>query len=305
MIYFWNIDRLKSDLANRGISKKQTLTYLICILVVQIASWVLAYSEDVVINLWDRIDLSGFFLFLTIGAIYCYHENGGRKVSNFMSRYVSLAWVFGIQYFIMIVMPSSLIFYLAVSMFAGISETTQWYDAFFNALVRVPFYLVLAGHIRDVALNKVLSEQEILEQEEEHEREFDQSKYPVILRRYLATSIDALFILLIFTFLVSMLQGSNEIESRGIIWAGFFILFFYEPLFTSRLCTVGQKIMGIRVRKLDSGERLSIPNALLRSIIKFLLGIISFFSIPVTRKRRALHDFATGSVVIYAGKEQR
>lgn len=303
MIYFWNISRLKSDLAGRGISKKQTLTYLICILLVQIASWVLAYSEDMVINLWDKIDMSGFSLFLIIGAIYSYHENGGGKGNNFMSRYVSLAWVFGIQYFIMIVMPSSLIFYLAVSMFAGLPETTQWYDAFFNAVVRVPFYLVLAGHIRDVALNRVLSEEEILEQEEEHEREFDQSKYPVILRRYLATSIDVILILYIFTFLISLLQSHNENEPRGIIWMGIVILFLYEPLLTSRLCTIGQKITGIRVRQLDSGERLSVFNACIRSVVKLLLGIVSFFSIPVTRKRRALHDLAAGSVVKYSGQE--
>jgi len=303
MIYFWNINRLKFDLANRGISKKQTLIYLICILSVQIASWGLAYSEDTVVNLWDKIDLSGFFLFLIIGTVYCYHKNGRKNGSNFISRYISLAWVFGIQYFIMVVMPLALIFYLAVSLFTGLPETAQWYDAFFNAVVRVPFYLVLAGHIRDVALNRVLSEQEILEQEEEYELEFDQTKYPVILRRYLATSIDVIIILYVFNFFISLLQSYNDNESRVMIWTGIVILFLYEPLFTSMFCTMGQKITGIRVRKLDSGERLSIPVACLRTIVKLVLGIISFFSIPVTRKRRALHDFAAGSVVKYSGQE--
>jgi hypothetical protein len=32
-----------------------------------------------------------------------------------------------------------------------------------------------------------------------------------------------------------------------------------------------------------------------------LLGYISFFFIPVTRKRRALHDFIARSVVVNAG----
>lgn len=303
MIYFWNIDRLKSDLANRGISKRHTIGYLICILSYQISTWVLAYSESRVINLWDKIDISVFSLLIIIGAIYCYRKNGGKNGSNFMSRYVSLAWVFGIQYFIMVVMPSSLIFYLVISLFAGLPETTQWYDALYNAAVRAPLYLVLAGHIRDVALKRVMSEQELLEQEEEYEREFDQTKYPVILRRYLATSIDVVFILYAFTIFIFILQGYNESETRGIIWIGIVILFLYEPLFTSRLCTIGQKIMGIRVRRTDSGERLSMPRACVRTIVKLMLGIISFFSIPVTRKRRAIHDFAAGSVVRYSGQE--
>jgi uncharacterized RDD family membrane protein YckC len=56
--------------------------------------------------------------------------------------------------------------------------------------------------------------------------------------------------------------------------------------------------MGIRVRHADSGGKISIPNACLRIVVKLLLGTVSFFLIPVTRKGRGLHDFAAGSVVL-------
>ena len=73
----------------------------------------------------------------------------------------------------------------------------------------------------------------------------------------------------------------------------------YEPIFTAYFCTLGQKATGIRIRKLSSGKRISIFQAHLRIIVKILLGILSFFTIPFTKNKRAIHDFAVGSLVIY------
>jgi uncharacterized RDD family membrane protein YckC len=57
--------------------------------------------------------------------------------------------------------------------------------------------------------------------------------------------------------------------------------------------------MGIRVRKKILHENISIPSAYLRIIVKLFLGLISFFTIPFSDKKRAIHDFAVDSVVIY------
>jgi uncharacterized RDD family membrane protein YckC len=303
MIYLWNIDRLKFDLADNRIPKKHTLIYLTCILAYQIATWSLACFTGDGLNLWDYIDAAASVLFMAGGIGYCFHVNNGRKGSNFSARFISLAWVFGLRYMIMIEMTLSLVLYMVLSRTAGMPDESQWYDALFNAVLRVPFYIFLARHIRDVALNRVLSWQEITEQEEEYDQDFDQSKYPSILRRYMSTFIDVVFILLIFIAMVHVVRGQDFMYPRTLTGIGVVALFFYEPLFTSRFCTIGQRAMGIRVRKTDSGERISIPDASLRSIVKLLLGIVSFFFIPVTRKRRALHDFAAGTVVTYAGME--
>jgi uncharacterized RDD family membrane protein YckC len=61
-----------------------------------------------------------------------------------------------------------------------------------------------------------------------------------------------------------------------------------------------QRRTGIRVRTNESFEKISVPAAYLRVVIKILLGIISLLSITFTKERRAVHDFAAGSVVIMA-----
>ncbi|MBI5179972.1 MAG: RDD family protein [Nitrospirae bacterium] len=124
-------------------------------------------------------------------------------------------------------------------------------------------------------------------------------EYPTITIRYLCTVLDFLFILAIIIFTSYILQSSADITEKVRIAIILFMFFAYEPFCTSLFCTVGQKITGIRVRKMGSLQRISIPAAYLRTLIKALLGLISFFTIPLVKDRRAIHDFAVGSVVIY------
>lgn len=300
MIYFWNIAKLKSELINKPLSGWQALIYFICIFCIQIVPWVLAYTADVNFNLWDNIDTAVFFIFLVIGTVYCFYANSGRSGKDFISRYVSLSWVFGVRYTIMVVIPAGVFLYLIPSLFIDLPENTRWHDVLFNAILKFPFYVILARHIRDVALKRVPSEKEISGFRDEHPEDFDQSKHPTILRRYLATFIDMVIVLSAFIFLAYVFQGKSGGDSRIMLWIGVAFLLSYEPVLTSRICTIGQRITGISIRNLESRGRISILDAYLRTIVKLLLGIVSFFSIPITRKRRALHDFVARSVVVYA-----
>jgi uncharacterized RDD family membrane protein YckC len=300
MIHCWNINRLKFELINNRLSGRQTLIYLSCILFIQAALRVLAYTVEGRSNRWDNLDTAVFLVLLVIGAVYCFYANGGRQGKDFASRYISLAWVFGWRYAIMVVVPLSVCFYVVPPFFIEFPEETQWYDVLFDSALSLSFYFFLARHIRDVAIGRIPSEEEMSDFRDEHAEDFDQSKYPAVLRRYLATSIDVILVLLVFSVFINVLQNYG-IESITEFWIGIAVILSYEPVLTSTLCTLGQRVTGIRIRRLESGGRISILDAYLRTITKLLLGYISFFFIPVTRKRRALHDFIARSVVINAG----
>jgi uncharacterized RDD family membrane protein YckC len=125
-------------------------------------------------------------------------------------------------------------------------------------------------------------------------------EYPRILVRYLASVIDGTLLIACFLIWAYIVERWEPIMR---IVGGISIVLFcliYEPCFTSKLCTVGQKIMGIRVRDLRTMGKVSLPNAYFRFFIKFLLGLISFVTIPVTKGRRGIHDFAGNSIVITA-----
>ena len=124
--------------------------------------------------------------------------------------------------------------------------------------------------------------------------------YPNILRRYLATLIDGILIfgvMILASYIFS--QDTNYITTLrvGIILS---MVFIYEPFCTSKFCTLGQKIMGVRVRQTLSHEKISLAQAYVRIVVKLVLGFVSFFSILSSGEKRAIHDFASGSIVLYA-----
>jgi uncharacterized RDD family membrane protein YckC len=121
---------------------------------------------------------------------------------------------------------------------------------------------------------------------------------PSILRRYLSTSIDGIVILVVFIVVSFAVTSSSAFAASTRVAAFLGMFLIYEPVLTSYGCTLGQKITGIRVRKLATLQRISIPAAYLRILFKVFLGFLSLLTIPCTRDRRAIHDFISGSVVI-------
>lgn len=125
-----------------------------------------------------------------------------------------------------------------------------------------------------------------------------EAEYPTILRRYCSTVIDGLFVLSMLFLWAYILDSESSAATNIRIGIILFMFFVYEPIFTAYFCTLGQKITGIRIRKFSTGKRISIFQAYLRIIVKIFLGIFSFFTIPFTKNKRAIHDFAVGSLVI-------
>ena len=128
-------------------------------------------------------------------------------------------------------------------------------------------------------------------------------KYPTLTRRYIATAIDVAFVLAAIILISYLFENTGSIGVRVRVSLILFLFFIYEPLCTSRLCTLGQKIMGVRVRRYPSMERISLLMAYARIIVKGLLGILSFFTLPFSQNRRAIHDIAARSIVVFSDKQ--
>ena len=121
---------------------------------------------------------------------------------------------------------------------------------------------------------------------------------PSILRRYLSTSIDAIFIIAVCIAVSMAFQAEDRTADTVRLATIFIMVFIYEPVCTSCFCTVGQKITGIRVRSFADGSKISILSAYVRIVIKGLLGLFSLLAITFNEDRRAIHDFAADSIVI-------
>jgi uncharacterized RDD family membrane protein YckC len=131
-----------------------------------------------------------------------------------------------------------------------------------------------------------------------------EDQYPSLLTRMMSLFFDTLVLV------VSMLVFARILDEfpNAPDWlrmALFFSIFFaYEPLCLTYGCTIGNFLMRIRVRQFrETNSRITLPNAILRFIVKACLGWISFVTIHSNPERRAIHDMAAGSVMIIYQKK--
>ena len=121
--------------------------------------------------------------------------------------------------------------------------------------------------------------------------------YPELNRRYFCSFIDGMIVFTTAMAVGLALQGERLVGVR--IAAILLVVFTYEPVLTSRLCTAGQVAMGLRVRRYNAlNERISLPAAYLRYMVKLILGFYSFFAMSFNKERRAVHDLVAGSIVV-------
>lgn len=129
--------------------------------------------------------------------------------------------------------------------------------------------------------------------------EDDADAYPPLARRYCAAAVDSL-VLLGGTVALGTLLGDVPPRLAPLRAALFVALWMgYEPACTAYAATVGQRVFGFRVRRAsDPARRIGLPAAWLRYAVKLALGLVSFLTMGMTRRQRAIHDLVSGSVAI-------
>lgn len=125
------------------------------------------------------------------------------------------------------------------------------------------------------------------------------TQYPSLVKRVQSIFIDGMLLIILMFVIAGIFGDSEEIPGalRGLILYGMWLL--YEPVCIAYGYTLGNYIMKIRVRKVtDMTKKISLPQSFLRLIVKSALGWLSFVSIHFNENKRAIHDLASGSVMI-------
>ena len=123
--------------------------------------------------------------------------------------------------------------------------------------------------------------------------------YPRLLRRVQAVLIDSLLIpIALFgsIYLISLFAIESPMLKGVALIAPFFVL---EPLLVALTGgTVGHHLIGIRVRSIKRDGHINILLAIVRFVVKMLLGWVSFIFVLTTLKHQAIHDMLSGSIVV-------
>lgn len=132
-----------------------------------------------------------------------------------------------------------------------------------------------------------------------------QKVYPGVVERMKALVADTAVLIVLMYILSAVFNSFHNVPDYVRIAAFVFVFLLYDPLLTSFFGgTIGHMIVGVRVKRAsDESKNINFPAALIRYVIKAILGVISLFSVLSNDKRQAIHDFAASSIIVYAKKK--
>lgn len=123
--------------------------------------------------------------------------------------------------------------------------------------------------------------------------------YPRLLRRVRAVIIDEVVLLAALAawwWTVGMADGASTALKVGSLCLVFVIV---DPVLVAWTGgTVGHHLMGLKVRSAARDARINPLLATVRALLRYLLGALSLLLILLTKKHQAIHDLATGSIVV-------
>lgn len=126
---------------------------------------------------------------------------------------------------------------------------------------------------------------------------------PSLVLRIKSMVIDS-FVIVVLMYLVFVILNTLNIESGKIRGICLGLIFLYEPIMVSMSRTIGQKIMGLRVRNINkfidtnNKSNINFIYSMVRYISKLILGIVSLFTIHSDDYGQAIHDKISSSVMI-------
>lgn len=130
------------------------------------------------------------------------------------------------------------------------------------------------------------------------------NQYAILPDRVKAVVIDSIILIAAMYLISEIFAQFDEVPQYIRITAFVLISIVYDPFFTSTWGgTIGHSYSNISVRKeVDQSKNISFFSALIRFILKSTLGWISLLTTGTNEKKKAIHDFAAGSVVIEIDK---
>lgn len=131
-----------------------------------------------------------------------------------------------------------------------------------------------------------------------------ENNYPGVLDRVKAVVADSVVIIIFMIIITYIFSAIGNVPDNARKFAFIFIFILYDPIFTSFFGgTIGHMAFGIRVRRANNQvKNIFFPLALIRFMAKALLGWISLLTVNGNVKRKAIHDFLSGSIVVYNEK---
>ena len=146
-MYFWRIEKLKTEMAARPLSDREVLPYLVVFVAL---SAVVINFPVTISNVWDVLYAAWSILLAVIGTIYIYRQNGGSDGRHFLQRYLAIGWVVTVRWLVILI--AFAIVAIAVLETANLPwEDTTWYEVIAFGIAEAIVYWRIGHHVHDLS----------------------------------------------------------------------------------------------------------------------------------------------------------
>ena len=151
-MYLWNVQALKADLTDPGLTARQELAYLVPILCVLAATFVTVPQH----NIWSVVYGGLVILIIVLGSAHAYHCNGGADGVEFVSRFLPLAWVCGVRWITFLVLPITVTMVIVPGspwklVWPGEQPPLGLFDVAVRLVLVPPLFWIIGRHLHDLA----------------------------------------------------------------------------------------------------------------------------------------------------------
>jgi uncharacterized RDD family membrane protein YckC len=133
---------------------------------------------------------------------------------------------------------------------------------------------------------------------------FAKYTFPSLVTRVQALVIDSLIVVSVFFLAAYLINSIGNVSglSRGLIFIS--TAFLYEPCCVYfKGGTAGHYVMNVRVKSVYNPQKnIWLIASFLRFFTKGLLGWLSFLTVTSNKRKRAIHDIVSGSIMIIQKK---
>lgn len=147
-MYFWNIDKLKSDFKEGLVTEKSILHYLIAYTIL-VGIALIPFGDT---NQFDVLTAISLIPVSIIGIQYAYASNNGEQGSDFLAKYFAIGWVISVR-FIAAIIPLMFVIGLTFAVFnLEYSESSTIWHTLFEVIVSAFLFWRIAVHIKQTTV---------------------------------------------------------------------------------------------------------------------------------------------------------
>ena len=140
---------LKQKLRDRSLTDREALPYLV--LFCAITALITSFPFFGGFNRWDTISGASIVVLAVGGVFYVYGKNRGDRGYDFIQKYVTLGWVLGIRFLLVIVPFGIFVYGIADYYFDVFTDATGPLDVALVLVTEILFYQRLGCHIEETA----------------------------------------------------------------------------------------------------------------------------------------------------------